>query len=193
MQEPWSSGHCRRILFKKPRVRIPAPDAKWLIFNSISGKNCIFCLKMNTKRPDMADSKKYQAPWLDCATIMESFYSKMNFNHFQRRRRRHCRRRLLRWFSQKKKFLRRAQPFLGLKYFSIFISLSLSLSSSFRITFFLSFIPHVSLYLLFSLSLSVFISLFTSLCLSYCFYFVLFSLCLLLCLFLSCSLALFLF
>ena len=31
-------------------------------------------------------------------------WNKINFNHFQRRRRRHCRRRLLRWFSQKKNF-----------------------------------------------------------------------------------------
>ena len=45
-REPWSSGYGRRLTYKRPWVRIPAPDTGWRFFrknrnkkNKTRGKN----------------------------------------------------------------------------------------------------------------------------------------------------------
>ena len=47
VQEPWSSGYGRRLMYWRPWVRIPALYNGWTFFKSICRKNCIdACLKI---------------------------------------------------------------------------------------------------------------------------------------------------
>ena len=43
--EPWSSGYRRRLIIRRLRVRIPAPDTRWTFLILIYCKICIVCLK----------------------------------------------------------------------------------------------------------------------------------------------------
>ena len=49
-RETWSSGHGRRLTFKRSCVRIPAPDTLWAFFTYIVvPKNCNVCFKRPIK------------------------------------------------------------------------------------------------------------------------------------------------
>ena len=51
VQEPWSSGYGRRLMYWRPWVRIPALYNGWTFFKSICRKNCIdACLKIKRGR-----------------------------------------------------------------------------------------------------------------------------------------------
>ena len=49
----WPSGQRRRVMIKRSRVKIPAPDTRWTFSHWIVVKNCFACLKrlkINNKR-----------------------------------------------------------------------------------------------------------------------------------------------